>query len=77
MPLKLERSPGEEEEPRAARDGCLCCPGGVSRMSVECMAWRRVMLGNHGRVKYSAAGRYPVDKKFPCESCGRVEEHRH
>ena len=56
---------------------CFCCPNGISRQNVECMKWRRENLGNKGRVHTSMAGRYPVDKKFPCEACGKIDEHRH
>ena len=39
------------------------------------MQFRRNVLGV--RRSHGAAGRYPVYEKFPCELCGRVEEHRH
>lgn len=55
---------------------CYCCPGERSRNDARCMKFRREVLGVKRRYN-GAAGRYPVDQKFPCELCGRVEEHRH
>lgn len=80
----LEVDGMKETMERVARDDfyesrgitCMCCPNGISRQNAECMRWRDQNLDTKGRHA-KAAGRYPVDKHFPCEACGRVEEHRH
>jgi hypothetical protein len=51
---------------------CRCCPNGISTEDVRCMNFR-------GDVRHKGrkaqAGRYAVDKAFPCEACGKIEAH--